>query len=146
MCTRWMQIGAFNTFYRNHNGFGTKVRRKRIFIIFYVNKCINFFYTTKEQDPAALGKDVAEASRIVTETRYSLLPYLYSLFYQVHKNGGTVIRSLMQEYVKACLKTEKKLYTNLMLISQIPDRSSCAGHLQAVHVGLVAADQPGAGP
>ncbi len=74
MCTRWMQMGAFNTFFRNHNGAGGK-----------------------DQDPAALGLDVADASRKIIEIRYSLLPYLYTLFYNANKNGGTVIRSLMHE-------------------------------------------------
>lgn len=29
MCTRWMQIGAFQTFYRNHNGFDGIVSRQK---------------------------------------------------------------------------------------------------------------------
>jgi alpha-glucosidase (family GH31 glycosyl hydrolase) len=69
-----MQVGAFNTYFRNHNGLGTI-----------------------DQDPAALGVDVAAASRSIIEERYRLLPYLYSLFYEVNQNGGTVIRSLMHE-------------------------------------------------
>jgi alpha-glucosidase (family GH31 glycosyl hydrolase) len=69
-------MGAFNTFFRNHNG-----------------------YDGIDQDPAALGVDVAAASKSVIETRYTLLPYLYSLFYKVNKNGGTVIRSLVHELV-----------------------------------------------
>ena len=51
----------------------------------------------KDQDPAVLGVDVAAASKSVIETRYSILPYAYSLFYYANQNGGTVIRSLMHE-------------------------------------------------
>jgi alpha-glucosidase (family GH31 glycosyl hydrolase) len=32
--------------------------------------------------------------------RYTLLPYLYTLFYHVHENGGTVVRSLAHEFPK----------------------------------------------
>ena len=69
-----MQLGAFNTFFRNHNGLDGI-----------------------DQDPAALGPDVAAASREIVDIRYSFLPYLYSLFYQVNQKGGTVIRSLGHE-------------------------------------------------
>lgn len=74
MCTRWMQIGAFQTFFRNHNGFDGI-----------------------DQDPAALGMDVAAASKSIIEVRYRLLPFLYSMFYEVNQNGGTIIRSLVHE-------------------------------------------------
>ncbi|XP_061182189.1 maltase-glucoamylase-like [Saccostrea echinata] len=75
LCKRWMQLGAFYTFSRNHNGIG------------YI-----------PQDPAYLGEDVAEASRVALETRYSLLPYLYTLFYKSHTKGGTVMRPLHHEF------------------------------------------------
>ncbi|XP_022091523.1 maltase-glucoamylase, intestinal-like [Acanthaster planci] len=76
MCQRWMQLGAFYTFSRNHNGLG---------------------YT--EQDPAAFGDEVARVSREILEVRYTLLPYLYTLFYEAHALGSTVMRPLMHEFV-----------------------------------------------
>lgn len=101
MCTRWMQMGAFNTFFRNHNGFNG----------------IN-------QDPAALGLDVAAASRKIVEIRYNLLPYLYTLFYNANKNGGTVIRSLMHEFPadKRTLDIDRQfMWGSELLISPVVD-------------------------
>jgi len=43
------------------------------------------------------GPAVAYSSRRALEIRYSLLPYLYTQFYRVHRHGGTVIRSMMHE-------------------------------------------------
>ena len=51
----------------------------------------------QEQDPAFFGNNSAFAAKKVLEVRYSLLPYLYTLFYHAHVNGGTVIRSLAHE-------------------------------------------------
>lgn len=75
LCERWMQLGAFYTFSRNHNTIGTK-----------------------PQDPAYFGPAIADSSRRALEVRYTLLPYLYTLFYHAHVRGGTVIRSLAHNF------------------------------------------------
>nr|CAD7395420.1 unnamed protein product [Timema cristinae] len=75
LCQRWMELGAFYPFSRNHNGKG---------------------YTA--QDPASLGDDVVTASKKALLVRYSLLPYLYTLFYEAHKDGSTVVTPIFFEF------------------------------------------------
>ncbi|XP_072776104.1 sucrase-isomaltase, intestinal-like [Taeniopygia guttata] len=75
LCLRWMQLGSFYPFSRNHNSI-----------------------ENIEQDPAVFGDTFAEISRDTLRIRYSLLPYLYTLFYESHVHGGTVVRSLMHEF------------------------------------------------
>ncbi|CAG0892325.1 unnamed protein product [Cyprideis torosa] len=74
MCLRWMQLGSFYPFSRNHNGLD------------YI-----------EQDPGVWAS-VTEASKVALEIRYRFLPYLYTLFFRAHTEGGTVVRSLMEEW------------------------------------------------
>ncbi|XP_054985594.1 maltase-glucoamylase [Sorex araneus] len=76
MCIRWMQLGAFYPFSRNHNTIGTR-----------------------RQDPVAWGTDFATMSREVLQTRYKLLPYLYTLMHKAHVEGSTVVRPLLHEFV-----------------------------------------------
>ncbi|XP_006506111.1 maltase-glucoamylase isoform X5 [Mus musculus] len=76
MCVRWMQLGAFYPFSRNHNTIGTK-----------------------RQDPVSWDKTFEDISRSVLETRYTLLPYLYTLMYKAHKEGSTVVRPLLHEFL-----------------------------------------------
>uniref|UniRef100_A0A8I6AK41 Maltase-glucoamylase 2 n=1 Tax=Rattus norvegicus TaxID=10116 RepID=A0A8I6AK41_RAT len=76
MCVRWMQLGAFYPFSRNHNTIGTK-----------------------RQDPVSWNKTFEDISRSVLETRYTLLPYLYTLMYKAHKEGSTVVRPLLHEFL-----------------------------------------------
>lgn len=75
LCQRWMQLGAFNPFFRNHNG-------------------IRF----ADQDPGSFSSDAVDSNRRVVETRYTLLPYLYTLFHRVHISGGTVVRSMAHQF------------------------------------------------
>ena len=75
LCQRWMQLGAFNPFFRNHNG-------------------IRF----ADQDPGIFSPDIVASNRHVVETRYTLIPYLYTLFHRVHISGGTVVRSMAHEF------------------------------------------------
>ncbi|ODM92559.1 Maltase-glucoamylase, intestinal, partial [Orchesella cincta] len=74
MCQRWMQLGAFYPFARNHNGGNV------------------------DQDPGNWGPDVAESSRVALMVRYTLLPYLYTLFYKSVTEGGTVARALYHNF------------------------------------------------
>lgn len=75
LCGRWMQLGAFYPFSRNHN---TK--------------------NANPQDPAAFGDDFAHMARDVLLTRYALLPYLYTLFAHSHMRGSAVARPLFYEF------------------------------------------------
>ncbi|KAL2301348.1 hypothetical protein Nmel_011919 [Mimus melanotis] len=77
LCRRWMQVGAFYPFSRNHNG--------------------EFFI---HQDPAAFGANssLVNSSRHYLSIRYTLLPYLYTLLYKAHTQGDTVVRPLLHEF------------------------------------------------
>ncbi|CAO2601062.1 Probable maltase-glucoamylase 2 [Lemmus lemmus] len=75
MCIRWMQLGAFYPFSRYHNNAGTR-----------------------RQDPVAWNSTFEDYSRRVLQTRYSLLPYLYTLMHKAHAEGSTVIQPLLHEF------------------------------------------------
>jgi alpha-glucosidase len=74
LCSRWMQLSAFFPFYRNHN-----------------------VISTRSQEPYVWAS-VAEATRTAMTIRYSLLPYMYTLFHSAHTTGSTVMRALAWEF------------------------------------------------
>lgn len=51
----------------------------------------------QRQDPVAWGPEFANYSRDVLNIRYTLLPYLYTLMFEAHTEGNTVIRPMLHE-------------------------------------------------
>ncbi|MEM1723612.1 MAG: glycoside hydrolase family 31 protein [Candidatus Jordarchaeales archaeon] len=72
---RWIQLGVFYPFCRNHTMTGTP-----------------------DQEPWAFGKEVESISRKYIELRYRLLPYIYNCFYQAYKTGVPVMRAMFIEF------------------------------------------------
>jgi alpha-glucosidase len=74
LCNRWMQLSAFFTFYRNHNVLGAISQE------------------------AYVWASVAKAAKDAMHIRFQLLPYIYTLMYQAHTTGSTVMRALAWEF------------------------------------------------
>ncbi|MCJ1288351.1 hypothetical protein MMC26_007706 [Xylographa opegraphella] len=74
LCNRWMQLSAFFPFYRNHNDLNSIPQE------------------------AYVWASVATATKAVVAIRFQLLPYMYTLFYQAHTAGSTVMRAMAWEF------------------------------------------------
>uniref|UniRef100_A0A8C7E2A0 P-type domain-containing protein n=1 Tax=Naja naja TaxID=35670 RepID=A0A8C7E2A0_NAJNA len=110
LCIRWMQLGAFYPFSRNHN---TQLE--------------------KAQDPTAFSPAARTAMKTALELRYTLLPLLYSLFHRAHLQGETVARPLFFEFPKdeATYAVEKQfLWGRVLLVTPVlePGADSVTGY------------------
>ncbi|KAI9759304.1 MAG: hypothetical protein M4579_002433 [Chaenotheca gracillima] len=74
LCNRWMQLSAFFPFYRNHNTL-----------------------SANSQEPY-VWSSVIDATKTAMNIRYQILPYMYTLFYDAHVTGSTVMRALAWEF------------------------------------------------
>lgn len=53
--------------------------------------------SVQAQDPTAFSPSARTAMKEALLTRYTLLPFLYSLFHRAHLQGDTVVRPLFFE-------------------------------------------------
>lgn len=72
---RWMEVGCFSPFFRNHSS-----------------------RPSRRQEPWKFGKEVLDISRTYIQLRYQLIPYYYDLFRQQAETGIPVMRPLVLEY------------------------------------------------
>jgi alpha-glucosidase len=73
--TRWMSLGVFTPFFRNHSA-----------------------WETKSKEPWAFGLNVERMVKEMIKQRYRLLPYIYSGMYESSVNGLPMARSLAIDY------------------------------------------------
>ncbi len=71
MLARWLQLGVFTPFLRNHAALGTA-----------------------DQEPWVHGEPYESINRRSIELRYHLLPYLYTAFWQCSRTGLPMLRPL----------------------------------------------------
>ena len=72
LLTRWMQLGVFHPFFRNHTSQDHSV-----------------------QEPWVFGEPYTSAIRKAIELRYQLLPYLYTTFWRHVHTGTPILRPLV---------------------------------------------------
>jgi alpha-glucosidase len=75
LLTRWIEIGAFHPMFRDHASLGTK-----------------------PQEVWAHGPEQEAIRRRYIETRYRLLPYIYTLAEEASRNGLPLMRPLFLEF------------------------------------------------
>jgi len=109
LLTRFVQLGAFLPFCRNHNATGNI-----------------------GQEPWAFGEPYESAYRKAIETRYRLMPYLYTLFQQATQDGTPVMRPLYFHYPQdeqACEAQTEFLVGDALLSAPISEEGATSRQL-----------------
>jgi alpha-glucosidase len=75
LLTRWMELGAFNPIYRNHANKGTR-----------------------DREPWVDGPEHEKIRKSYIETRYRLLPYIYTGLEEASRTGVPLMRPLFLEF------------------------------------------------
>ncbi|CAF4135854.1 unnamed protein product [Rotaria magnacalcarata] len=75
LCTRWMQLGAFYPFMRNHNDLGQK-----------------------DQDPASFSWEAQQIMKQALIMRYALVPFWYTLHHEAAMISRTIVQPVFFEF------------------------------------------------
>ena len=75
LLARWMQLGAFTPFFRNHSAKGTR-----------------------NQEPWEFGAEIESICRKAIRLRYELMPYLYTAFWRCAQDGTPILRPLAYDF------------------------------------------------
>jgi alpha-glucosidase len=97
--TRWVQLGVFHPFCRTHSS-----------------------GHHGEQEPWSFGEEVLKIVKSYIELRYTLLPYLYTMFWEYVKYGKPMIKPLYyvdQEDAQTHYRTDEFLFGNDILVCPV---------------------------
>ena len=96
---RWIQLGVFHPFCRVHSS-----------------------GDHGEQEPWSFGDEITDISRKFIEIRYTLLPYLYTIFWKYIEHGTPMLKSLVmfdQEDVQTHYRTDEFIFGDKILVCPI---------------------------
>lgn len=99
---RWYQAGAFQPFFRGHGHIDTKKR-----------------------EPWAFDDESRQLIRAAIRTRYTYLPYMYTLFYENYINGTPIMRPLWYHFssdVTTYSADESYLLGSALLVHPVTDK------------------------
>ncbi|MGI9049624.1 MAG: glycoside hydrolase family 31 protein [Rubrobacteraceae bacterium] len=99
LLARFTEFGIFQPFCRNHSAKGTV-----------------------SQEPWAFGEPYESVCRKMIKLRMRLIPYLYTLFEECHRNGAPILRPLLYEYPEdetTYTADDEFLLGNAMLVAPI---------------------------
>lgn len=103
LLTRWIELGAFYPFYRNHTSVGTL-----------------------DQEPWVHGPEHEAIRRQYIETRYRLLPYLYTSMEETSRTGVPVMRPMFLEFPGdarlATIDTEFMFGADLLVAPKVKEK------------------------
>lgn len=105
LLTRWLQLGVFLPFFRNHTALDTA-----------------------DQEPWALGGEpYASINRASIELRYHLLPYIYTAFWQCAETGMPMLRPLAllwPDDERACMCEDEFMFGDALLVAPVVERGA----------------------
>lgn len=101
---RWYEQGIFYPFFRNHS-----------------------MMESRAQEPWMFGEEVESKIRHLIETRYRLLPYIETLFFEHSQSGAPLMRPLLWHYPDdpiAALTSDQFLFGQDILVAPVVERAT----------------------